>query len=161
MSKLRLENVSYKYEKSRKNVLQDLSYEFENGNIYAIVGKSGAGKTTLLSLLSGLTKPTSGHIYLDGNDTAKKDMYVYRSRDVGVIFQSFNLLPKLTALENVILSMDVSGKKFKDKKFAAKCNREVIKQGCEMLGMEIREVAEICIEAMKAYAEDLQLGPKV
>ena len=48
MSKLRLENVSYKYEKSRKNVLQDLSYEFENGNIYAIVGKSGAGKTTLL-----------------------------------------------------------------------------------------------------------------
>lgn len=64
MSKLRLENVSYKYEKSRKNVLQDLSYEFENGNIYAIVGKSGAGKTTLLSLLSGLTKPTSGHIYL-------------------------------------------------------------------------------------------------
>lgn len=119
MSKLRLENVSYKYEKSRKNVLQDLSYEFENGNIYAIVGKSGAGKTTLLSLLSGLTKPISGHIYLDGNDTAKKDMYVYRSRDVGVIFQSFNLLPKLTALENVILSMDVSGKKFKDKKKTA------------------------------------------
>lgn len=119
MSKLRLENVSYKYEKSRKNVLQDLSYEFENGNIYAIVGKSGAGKTTLLSLLSGLTKPTSGHIYLDGCDTAKKDMYVYRSRDVGVIFQSFNLLPKLTALENVILSMDVSGKRFKDKKKVA------------------------------------------
>ena len=116
MSKLRLENVCYKYDGSRKLVLQDISYEFEKGNIYAIVGKSGAGKTTLLSLLSGLTKPTSGKIYLDGEDTQKKDMYTYRSQDVGVIFQSFNLLPKLTAVENVILSMDVSGKKFKNKK---------------------------------------------
>lgn len=119
MSKLRLENVCYKYENSRKMVLQDISYEFERGNIYAIVGKSGAGKTTLLSLLSGLTKPTSGKIYLDGDDTQKKDMYTYRSQDVGVIFQSFNLLPKLTAIENVILSMDVSGKKFENKKQVA------------------------------------------
>ena len=119
MSKLRLENVCYKYENSTKIVLQDISYEFERGNIYAIVGKSGAGKTTLLSLLSGLTKPTSGKIYLDGDDTRKKDMYTYRSQDVGVIFQSFNLLPKLTAIENVILSMDVSGKKFPNKKKVA------------------------------------------
>ena len=119
MSKLRLENVSYHYENSKKMVLQNVSYEFEKGNIYAIVGKSGAGKTTLLSLLSGLTKPTSGKIYLDGEDTQKKDMYTYRSQDVGVIFQSFNLLPKLTAVENVILSMDVSGKKFSGKKKTA------------------------------------------
>ncbi len=116
MSKLRLENVSYKYEKSSKMVLKDVSFEFEKGNIYAIIGKSGAGKTTLLSLLSGLTKPTSGKIYLDGVDTAKKDMYRYRSQDVGVIFQSFNLLPKLTAAENVILSMDVCGQHIKNKK---------------------------------------------
>lgn len=119
MSKLRLENVCYKYEKSSKFVLKDISYEFEKGNIYAIIGKSGAGKTTLLSLLSGLTKPTSGSIYLDGEDTKKKDMYTYRSQDVGVIFQSFNLLPKLTAVENVILSMDVSGKKFENKRKTA------------------------------------------
>lgn len=51
-------------------------------------------------------------------------------------------------------------KKFKDKKFAAKCDREVIKQGCQMLGMEVRDVARICIEAMKPYAELLQIGPK-
>ena len=51
-------------------------------------------------------------------------------------------------------------KKFKDKKFAAKCDREVIRKGCEMLGMEIRDVAEICIAAMKAHAEELQIGPK-
>ena len=51
-------------------------------------------------------------------------------------------------------------KKFKDKKFAAKCDREVIRKGCQMLGMEVKDVAEICINAMKAHAEDLQLGPK-
>lgn len=119
MSKLRLENVSYKYEKSSEWVLQNISYEFEKGKIYAIIGKSGAGKTTLLSLLSGLTKPTEGKIYLDDLDIEKKDMYQYRSQDIGVIFQSFNLLPKLTAAENVILSMDVSGKKFSNKKSIA------------------------------------------
>ena len=51
-------------------------------------------------------------------------------------------------------------KKYKDKKFAAKCDRELIKKGCDMLGMEVKEVAAICIEAMKAYAEELQLAPK-
>jgi len=61
-----------------------------------------------------------------------------------------------------ITDMEVSSfmKKFKDKKFAAKCDREVIKQGCEMLGMEVKEVASICIEAMKGYAAELHLGPK-
>lgn len=61
-----------------------------------------------------------------------------------------------------ITDMEVSSfmKKFKDKKFAAKCDREVIKRGCEMLGMEVRDVAAICIEAMRGYAEELQLGPK-
>lgn len=60
-----------------------------------------------------------------------------------------------------ITDMEISSfmKKFKDKKFAAKCDREVIKQGCELLGMEVKEVATICIEAMKAYAEELQLAP--
>ena len=62
-----------------------------------------------------------------------------------------------------ITDMEISSfmKKFKDKKFAAKCDREVIKQGCQMLGMEVRDVAAICIEAMKAHAEELQIGPKV
>ncbi len=61
-----------------------------------------------------------------------------------------------------ITDMEVSSfmKKFKDKKFAAKCDREVIRKGCEMLGMEVRDVAEICINAMKAYADELQIGPK-
>jgi len=61
-----------------------------------------------------------------------------------------------------ITDMEVSSfmKKFKDKKFAAKCDREVIKRGCEMLGMEVKDVAAICIEAMKQHAEELQIGPK-
>ena len=61
-----------------------------------------------------------------------------------------------------ITDMEVSSfmKKFKDKKFAAKCDRNVIRQGCEMLGMEVRDVAAVCIEAMKAHAEELQIGPK-
>jgi len=61
-----------------------------------------------------------------------------------------------------ITDMEISSfmKKFKDKKFAAKCNRELIKQGCEMLGMEVKEVASICIEAMKEYADELQIGVK-
>ena len=62
-----------------------------------------------------------------------------------------------------ITDMEISSfmKKFKDKKFAAKCDREVIRKGCEMLGMEVKDVAQICIEAMKAHAEELQIGPKV
>lgn len=61
-----------------------------------------------------------------------------------------------------ITDMEVSSfmKKFKDKKFAAKCDREVIRQGCQMLGMEVRDVASICIEAMKQHAQELQIGPK-
>ena len=62
-----------------------------------------------------------------------------------------------------ITDMEISSfmKKFKDKKFAAKCDREIIKKGCAMMGMEVRDVAAICIEAMKAHAEELQIGPKV
>ena len=61
-----------------------------------------------------------------------------------------------------ITDMEISSfmKKFKDKKFAAKCNRELIKQGCDMLSMEVKEVAEICINAMKSHAQELELGPR-
>lgn len=61
-----------------------------------------------------------------------------------------------------ITDMEISSfmKKFKDKKFAAKCDRDVIRKGCDMLGMDVKVVAEICIEAMKAYADELQIGPK-
>ncbi|WP_314686112.1 ATP-binding cassette domain-containing protein, partial [uncultured Bifidobacterium sp.] len=82
------------------------------GRVHAITGPSGAGKTTMLSLISGLATPTEGKVLYRGHDLAKQDRYSYRSHDIGVIFQSFNLLPSLTVSENIILSMDASGKKF-------------------------------------------------
>lgn len=117
MSVLSLQNICFSY--GRTPVLKDISYEFEKGKMYCIVGKSGAGKTTLLSLLSGLAKPSSGYIFYDGKSIAKIDKYTFRSRFIGVVFQSFNLITKYTALENVILSMDIAGYKTKNKKTRA------------------------------------------
>ena len=113
MALLSLQNISFAYDKTP--VLKDISYDFEKGKMYCIIGKSGAGKTTLLSLLSGLAKPTEGDIIYDGKSIAKIDKYTFRSKYIGVVFQSFNLITKYTALENVILSMDVSGAKIKNK----------------------------------------------
>ena len=117
MALLSLQNISFSYD--RTPVLKDISYDFEKGKIYCIIGKSGAGKTTLLSLLSGLAKPSAGEILYDGQSIAKIDKYTFRSRYIGVVFQSFNLITKYTALENVVLSMDISGCKIKDKKLRA------------------------------------------
>lgn len=107
--------MSFSYAGNKKQVINNLSFEFEKGMVYSIMGKSGAGKTTLLSLLSGLLKPTKGEIKYNDENIAKIDQYKYRSKNIGVIFQSFNLLPHLTALENVVLSMDISGKKIGNK----------------------------------------------
>ena len=115
MSLLKLDKICYSYDK-KKNVIEDISFEFETGSIYSIVGKSGAGKTTLLSLLSGLAKPTAGKILYKDKDIAEMNKYNFRSKYVGVIFQNFNLLSKFTAVENVLLSMDISGKKQENKK---------------------------------------------
>ena len=114
MSILSLKNICFSYD--RTPVLQDISYEFEKGKMYCIVGKSGAGKTTLLSLLSGLAKPTDGEIFYEDKNVAKIDKYTFRSKYIGVVFQSFNLITKYTALENVVLSMDVANYKAKNKK---------------------------------------------
>ena len=115
MSVLELDKISYTYD-GKTYVLKDFSCEFEAGKVYAIVGKSGAGKTTLLSLLAGLDKLSEGRILFNGEDIKSIDKYKYRSNDVGVVFQSYNLLPKFTARENVELSIDISKKKIENKK---------------------------------------------
>ena len=137
MSVLSLNNISFSY--GSTPVLQDLSLEFEKGKMYCIVGKSGAGKTTLLSILSGLASAKSGTIYYDGKDIKNIDKYKFRSKFIGVIFQSYNLLTKFTALENVMLSMDIAGVKGIKKKERAmellysvgldeeECNRRILK----------------------------------
>lgn len=118
MSVLKLENVGYRYSDAPKDVyvFKNINYEFEQGKIYAIKGKSGSGKTTLLSLITGLEKCTEGKVLYNNQDLKKFNLDKYRNSDIGIIFQSYNLLPHLTALENVILSMDVSKVKAENKK---------------------------------------------
>lgn len=107
---LKLDNVSYRYDDAEADdyVLKDINYSFETGKVYAIKGKSGSGKTTLLSLLSGLENNYEGSIEFAGKGLKNIDLDNYRSRDIGIVFQSYNLLPHLTAIENIILSMNVS-----------------------------------------------------
>lgn len=114
MSILSLNNICFSY--GAKKVLKDLSIEFEKEKMYCIVGKSGAGKTTLLSVLSGLAEPDSGTILYEGKDIKKINKYKFRSKYIGVIFQSINLVTKFTAMENVVLSMEIAGVRGVNKK---------------------------------------------
>lgn len=108
MAILEVKDLNFTYDGDRF-VLKDINMEFENGIMYGIYGKSGAGKSTLLSLLAGLEKTKNGSILYDGQDVDFISREKYRSSAVGIIFQSYNLLPQYTALENVILSMNISG----------------------------------------------------
>ena len=115
---LEVNNVNYRYSDAEKDdyVLRDINLSFELGKSYAIKGKSGSGKTTLLSLISGLEKKYEGEILYDGKNLAKMDLDKYRNSDIGIVFQSYNLLPQFTAEENIILSMDISNVKNVNKK---------------------------------------------
>lgn len=121
MEILKLENIGYRYEDAKPNefVLKNINYKFELGKTYAIKGRSGSGKTTLLSIISGLEKATEGKILYNDQELSEMDLDKYRSNSIGIIFQSFNLLPHLNAMENIILSMDVSGLKIENKKSEA------------------------------------------
>ena len=115
---LSIQNASYQYSDAEEDeyALKDVSYDFEKGKIYAIRGRSGTGKTTLLSLISGLERCTEGSIIFNGNDLKDINLDYYRSHEIGIVFQSYNLLPFMTASENIILSMDASGIKISNKK---------------------------------------------
>ena len=116
MSILKLEQVSYRYDGSKINVLKNIDIEFERGVSYTIIGKSGAGKSNLLSIISGLDTPTEGRIIYNGQDMKNLDRDLYRSQSIGVIFQGYNLLTNATALDNIVLAMNISGSKIKNKK---------------------------------------------
>ena len=115
---LSIQNASYRYSDAEKDeyALRNVSYDFEKGKIYAIRGRSGTGKTTLLSLISGLERCTEGKIIFDNKDLKDMNLDYYRSHEIGIIFQSYNLLPFMTVSENIILSMDASGIKIENKK---------------------------------------------
>jgi putative ABC transport system ATP-binding protein len=93
-------------------VLRDLSFGVEAGDTVAIVGQSGSGKSTLLSMLAGLDQPTQGTITVDGQDLSRlnqNELTRFRGRSIGIIFQQFHLMRSLTALENVLLPLDILG----------------------------------------------------
>ena len=133
---LELENISYSYQdgKGRNQILEDASYSFEKGKIYAVVGESGSGKTTTLSLASGLDKPSAGKVLFKGKDRGeicwrlgrawsriRKDIQEiglnkYRREDISIVFQSYNLIYYMNALENVMSALEIAGIKRKDKK---------------------------------------------
>lgn len=115
---LSIKNASYRYADAEENeyALKNVSFDFSKGKLYAIRGRSGTGKTTLLSLISGLERCTEGAIAFDGQDLKEINLDEYRSQKIGIVFQSYNLLPYMTAAENIILSMDISGAKIEDKR---------------------------------------------
>lgn len=117
MSLFEIKDVSFQYD--TKPVLKDVNMEFEPGKLYAIIGPSGTGKTTLLSLMSGLTNLKEGDILFEGQGIKTMDMYEFRSHQMAMIFQSYYLLNKLTALENVTLSMDIANVHQNDKEVRA------------------------------------------
>ncbi len=104
-----LKNVSYSYQGKFQTVkaVDGVSYDFEPGKCYAIVGKSGSGKTTLLSLMAGLDLPTEGEILVDGKSTKEWDRSQMRRDAVSVIYQNYNLFPLLTVQENIQYPLDL------------------------------------------------------
>ena len=98
---LRLENINYSYIDGgyERQILKDLSYTFEAGKFYTILGPSGSGKTTLLSIIAGLDDPKSGNIYFEGEDVKKIGLYKYRRNKISIVFQQYNLINYLTAVE--------------------------------------------------------------
>ncbi|MEG0076950.1 ABC transporter ATP-binding protein [Anaerorhabdus sp.] len=104
---LKIENINYGYEDGgyRREILTNLSYEFEEGKFYTILGPSGSGKTTLLSILAGLDSQESGTITFQGEDLNKIGLYHFRRNKIGVVFQAYNLVQYLTGIENIELAM--------------------------------------------------------
>src|SRR5258708_20617712 len=93
-------------------ILKGMDFEVERGQFLAIMGASGSGKSTLLGLLAGLDSPTSGQILLDGADITgleEDELALLRGRKVGFVFQSYQLIPTLTAEENVLLPLELAG----------------------------------------------------
>jgi len=123
MNTMKLENVEYTYKSKYQNVtaLGGVDYEFLPGKFYAIVGRSGSGKTTMLSLMAGLDVPTSGSVKFGQSDTKEINRDKFRLNHVSVIYQSLNLFPLLTAIENVMFPLEYNGmSKSKAKKLSSR-----------------------------------------
>ncbi|HFK1663462.1 MULTISPECIES: ABC transporter ATP-binding protein [Bacillus cereus group] len=118
---LQFKNINYHYESNNKRttILQNVNFSFQTGRFYTILGPSGSGKTTILSLVSGLDVPKSGYVLYKGTDIRRIGLDSYRNQYVSIIFQSYNLITYMTALQNVITAMEITGVDVKDKKIRA------------------------------------------
>lgn len=120
MSVLSLKNVSYDYitKAGRVHAVKEATASFEKGKVYAIVGRSGSGKSTLMSLMAGLDVAKSGEVFYGEADLSGLDRDRFRREHIGMIFQSYYLLPQLTAVENVELALALAGFKGNKRKRA-------------------------------------------
>lgn len=132
---LELQSVSFSYEKGNKkvNVLDDISVKFKPGVFYTIFGPSGSGKTTLLSLLGGLDVPQKGKVLFDTEDVKITGLENLRKNHVSFVFQNFNLFSYMTAIENVMVAIDISKIDIKNKK-------EYASDILQELGLNLNEI---------------------
>ena len=124
MEILRVENLTKEYGKDSAKVvaLDNVSFSVEKGEFVAIVGASGSGKSTLLHLLGGVDRPTSGKVFIDGKDIfeySDDKLAIFRRREVGLIYQFYNLIPILNVEENITLPIDLDNRKV-DKEYLDK-----------------------------------------
>ncbi len=134
MEILRVENLSKVYGKGTTKVkaLDNVSFEVNKGEFVAIVGASGSGKSTLLHLIGGVDRPTSGKVFIDGKDIYKfnnDELAIFRRRQVGLIYQFYNLIPILNVEENITLPLNLDNREINESKL-----NELIK----ILGLEER-----------------------
>lgn len=135
MEILRVENLVKTYGKGDNEVkaLDGVSFSVEKGEFIAIVGPSGSGKSTLLHILGGVDRPTSGKVFMDGQDVYaqnEEQLAIFRRRQVGLIYQFYNLLPVLNVVENITLPILMDGRKI---------NEERLKELLEILKLQGRE----------------------
>ncbi len=135
MEILRVENLCKVYGKGETKVtaLDNVSFKVNKGEFVAIVGASGSGKSTLLHLIGGLDKPTSGKVFVDSNDIYKLNddkLAIFRRRQVGFIYQFYNLLPILNVVENITLPLSLDKRSVSDEK---------INEMLKLLGLEKRK----------------------
>ena len=122
MEILRVENLCKEYGKGQTKVkaLDNVSFSVEKGEFVAIVGASGSGKSTLLHLLGGVDRPNSGKVFIEGKDIYKlkdDELAIFRRRQVGLIYQFYNLIPILNVEENITLPLSLDGRKVDEKRF--------------------------------------------
>ena len=134
MEILKVENLTKKYGKKDTEVvaLDNVSFSVNKGEFVAIVGASGSGKSTLLHLIGGVDKPTSGKVYINGTDIYSlnnDNLAIFRRRQVGLIYQFYNLIPILNVKENITLPCDLDGQKVDEKR---------LKELLYILGLEKR-----------------------